>query len=52
VGRQLAHAIRDCGIVGSVGETKQRFSLPDEKVRVQQSLPSQLQLRYYFATQE
>ena len=51
MGRQIAHAVGNCGIVGRVGQAKQRLRLFDEKIRVQQRLPSdmRLKLRYYIA---
>jgi hypothetical protein len=35
MGCQIAHAVRNCGIVGRVGQAKQRLGLSDQKMRVQ-----------------
>jgi hypothetical protein len=35
MGGQITHAVCNCGIVGRVGQAKQRLRLLDEKMRVQ-----------------
>jgi hypothetical protein len=51
MGRQITHAIGNGGIVGRSGQAKQRLSLFDEEIRVQERLPwrVRLELPYYLA---
>jgi hypothetical protein len=52
MGRQITHAVGNGGIVGRIRQAKQRLSLFDEEIRVQECLPwrVRLELPYYLAT--
>jgi hypothetical protein len=51
MGRQITHAVGNGGIFGRIRQAKQRLSLFDQEMRVQERLPwrVRVELPYYLA---